>query len=124
MTEGERFVEEIPRKTRFYDRNERRTYELTRAVAARLVDDPSLLQRGLSYMDRHMKDDPSQASFYATWLALLRRDAKVVARLLLEDTPNGALLRDTQPVFCVLPTEDREKVLARARVDDAEIVVR
>ena len=47
MTRGEQFVEALPGKLRFYDRNERRSYELTRAVAARLVDDPGLVQQGL-----------------------------------------------------------------------------
>jgi hypothetical protein len=41
VTPGEQFVGSLPRKTRFYDRNERRSYELTRATAARLIDDPT-----------------------------------------------------------------------------------
>lgn len=46
MTEGERFVGLFPRKTDFHDRNKRRSYELTRRVAARLIDDPRLVANG------------------------------------------------------------------------------
>jgi len=119
MTDGERFIAELPRKTRFYDCSERRVYELTRAVAARLVDDPGLIGNALSYMERHMKDDPFQAQYYDMWRRILRLDVKEVVRALLEDTREGALLRETQPVFCILPLEEREKIVALARSDDA-----
>jgi len=115
LTRGEQFVESLPRKVRFYDRNERRTYELTRAVAARLIDDPSLLDRGLVHARRHMGGDASQSQSFIIWQELLQRDVGDVVRGLLEDTPRGALLRDTQPVFCVLPNELRRKIIMQAR---------
>src|SRR5205085_11842636 len=40
-----------------YDRNERRSYELTRVVAARLVDDPSLVKIGLDFVSRRARLD-------------------------------------------------------------------
>lgn len=116
MTRGEQFVESLPKKMRFYDRNERRSYELTRAVAARLVDDPALMRNGLAHATRHMRADTSQSQYFLMWQELLQHDVDVVVRHLLEDTPRGALLRDTQPVFCVLPPEVRQEIIARARV--------
>lgn len=115
MTRGEQFVESIPRKTRFYDRSERRSYELSRVVAARLIDEPSLVENGRDYAMRHMSTDPAQSEYFRMWDALLRRDAAEIVRSLLEDTPRGALLRDTQPVFCVLSPEVRQEIAARAR---------
>jgi hypothetical protein len=123
MTDGERFVDQLPRKRRFYDRNERRSYEMTRAVAARLIDVPDLVRNGLSYMERHMRDDPTQSRPYAIWRDLLRRDVVQIVRRLLEDSPDGAFLRDTQPVFYVFAPKEREGIAARARVNDAEIMV-
>jgi hypothetical protein len=114
MTDGERFVDRLPRKKRFYDRHEHRTYEMTRAVAARLIDAPDLVHNARSYMERHMKDDPSQSRQYAVWQNLLRRDVQEIVRLLLEDSSNGAFLRDTQPVFFVFPLNDRKRILSRA----------
>jgi len=114
MTDGARFVERLPRKTRFYDRHERRTYEMTCAIAARRIDAPDLVQNASSFMERHMKDDPSQSQQYAVWRNLLRRDVEEIVRLLLEDSSDGAFLRDTQPVFCVLPLEDRKRILSSA----------
>jgi hypothetical protein len=115
LTPGEQFVDALPRKLRFYDRNERRSYELTRAVAARLIDDASLVQQGLAHAKRHMDSDACQARYFEMWEHLLKEDARAIARQLLEDTPRGALLRDTQPVFCVLPQEVRQEIILRAR---------
>ena len=123
MTHGERFVDRLPRKTRFYDRHEHRTYEMTRAVAARLIDAPDLVHNALSYMDRHMRDDPSQSRQYGIWQNLLRRDVKEIVRLLLEDSSNGAFLRDTQPIFYVFSLDDRQRILSRSMSQDAEISV-
>ena len=115
MTRGEQFVEALPPKMRFYDRNERRSYEVTRAVAARLIDDPSLIQKGLAHMQRHMSGDAAQSRYVVMWENLLRSEVRDLVRELLEDTPRGALLRDTQPVFCVLPAEVRQEIMLRAR---------
>ncbi len=114
MTDGERFVDQLRGKTRFYDRHERRTYEMTRAVAARLIDAPDFVRNALAYIERHMKDDPAQSRQYAVWRRLLRREVEEIARLLLEDSPNGAFLRDTQPVFHVFPLDDRKRILSPA----------
>ena len=115
MTPGEQFIASLPAKTQFYDRNERRSYELTRVVAARLIDDPSLVSNGLAHARRHVGADASQSRYFKMWDELLRGDVADIARQLLEDTPRGALLRDTQPVFCVLPPEVRQEVIVRAR---------
>jgi hypothetical protein len=115
LTPGEQFVAALPRKLRFYDRNERRSYELTRAVAARLVGDPDLVQQGLAHARRHMGSDASQARYFEVWEQLLKEDARAIARQLVEDTPRGAVLRDTQPVFCVLPPDLRQEIILRAR---------
>jgi hypothetical protein len=123
MTDGERFVDRLPRKTRFYDRHERRTYEMTRAVAIRLIDAPELVHNAFSYMERHMKDDPTQSRQYALWRNLLRRDVEQIVRSLLEDSSNGAFLRDTQPVFYVFPLDDRKRILSRATENEAEVSV-
>ena len=109
------FIEALPKKVRFYDRNERRSYELTRVVAARLVDDPSLVKTGLDFVRRHMSGDSTQSQYRDMWEELLRQHVREIARQLLEDTPRGELLRDTQPVFCVLPSNIRKEIVARAR---------
>ena len=121
MTEGERFVGSLPMKTDFHDRSKRRSYAFTRAVATRLVDDPRLIGNGRSYLERHMRDDPRQSRYYAMWRDLLDQDVTVVVRRLLEDTPDGDLLRDTQPVFVVLPPGDRVGLgVGRTRPSDGE----
>ena len=115
LTFGEQFVEALPKKSRFYDRNERRQYEMTRAVAAHLIDDPTLLRNGLAFVRHHMSGDAAQSQYFAIWEDLLRADVSDIVRSLLEDSARGSLLRDTQPVFLVLPLEVRQEVIVRAR---------
>lgn len=115
MTRGEQFVHSLPRKTRFYDRNERRSYALTCAVAARLIDDPALVRNGLVHAQRHMAADQRQTDYFAMWQRLLQRDVQEIVRSLLADTADGALLRDTQPVFVVLPDEVRRQIIVAER---------
>jgi hypothetical protein len=115
LTRGEQFVETLPKKTRFYDRSERRHYEITRAVAARLVDDPALVENGRAFARRHMSGDAAQSQYFHMWEKLLRAEVGDIVQSLLEDSPRGALLRDTQPVFFVLPPEIRQQVIVLAR---------
>jgi hypothetical protein len=123
LTPGEQFVDSLPKKTRFYDRNERRSYELTREIAARLVDDPSLLKNGLAYAKRHMSSASFPPRYLAMWEEYLRQDITSIVRGLLEDSPRGALLRDTQPVFCILPPDVRQSVIKRARSEGVTVDV-
>jgi hypothetical protein len=84
-------------------------------VAARLIDDPSLVRNGRAYAQRHMATDRAQADYFAMWQTLLQRDVQEIVRCLLEDTPHGALLRDTQPVFVVLPDDVRRQIIVAER---------
>ncbi len=111
MTEGERFVGSVPRKADFHDRNKHRSYELTRQVAARLIDDPGLVANGRSYLERLVRPDPAQAHAYTLWADLLNQDVGQIVRQMLEDSPKGDLLRDTQPVFTVVSPEERIEML-------------
>lgn len=109
MTEGERFVGDLPVKMDFHDRSRRRSYDVTRRVAIRLVDDPALVKNGRTYLERCVRPDPAQARYYAMWSDLLRHDVRQIVRRMLADTPEGDLLRDTQPVFVVIPPEERRQ---------------
>jgi hypothetical protein len=88
---------------------------MTRAVAARLIDDPALVENGRAFARRHMSGDAAQSQYFNMWETLLRAEVGDIVRNLLEDSSRGALLRDTQPVFLVLPPEIRQQVIVRAR---------
>jgi hypothetical protein len=115
MRESEAFIRSLPLKRRFHDRNERRRYEIALVIAAKLIDDPTIRQNGLDYIDRHMGEGDARPDYRALWLELIARDPKDIARQLLADTDRGALLRDTSPVFYVLSAAERDAALARAR---------
>jgi hypothetical protein len=107
-------------KRQFYDRNERRRYEIALVTAAKLIDDPATLKHGWAYMEQHMRGDPTQARYYAMWTDMISRDPKEIVREFLADTDHGALLRETSPVFYVLEGAEREQALARARDEHQE----
>ncbi|MDO8377423.1 MAG: hypothetical protein Q7T09_00400 [Phenylobacterium sp.] len=106
MTRGEQFVESLRLKHDFYDRHERRSYLRMVEVAKRIVDQPSLLRAGDAFLERFARSDPQQATAYATWKRTLTLSAEEVARQLLEDSDRGANLRDTAPVFVVVPRDE------------------
>lgn len=115
MTEGERFVSSLPVKRGFHDLSKRRSYDVTRRVAAHLIDDPALVENGRAYLERHVRPDPAQARYYELWMDLLCQDVRQIARQMLADTSQGDLLRDTQPVFLVIPPEERAQRRMAAR---------
>lgn len=121
MTEGERFVSAFARKSTFHDPNKRRSYELTRRVAARLIDDPSLVANGRAYLERLIRADPGQARDYALRVDLLGRDIRQMVSQMPEDSPRGDLLRERQPVFVVVAPHERMGMdrPAGLRIDDA-----
>ena len=47
----------------------------------------------------------AQAHAYSLWNALLDQDISQIVRQMLEDSPKGELLRDTQPVFTVISSQ-------------------
>jgi hypothetical protein len=115
MTKGERFLASLPLKTNFYDRYEKRSYLAAREVARRILNEPSLLEAGREYLERFMRSDPHQALHYELWNRLLRLPPEEIVWRLLEDSERGALLRDTYPVFVVLPQEARAELIEAAR---------
>jgi hypothetical protein len=115
MRESKDFIQSLPLKRRFHDRNERRRYEIALVTASKLIEDPATLKHGAEYMERHMSGDATQARYYALWKELISRDPKELVREFLADTDRGALLRETSPVFYVLAGAEREQAMARAR---------
>jgi hypothetical protein len=124
MREGESFVQGLPRLTRFYDRSKFWAYELARLTAAKLIDNPSLIEDGRVFIDRHIRPDPHQAIYFKMWLDILGKDVREISRLILEDSPHGEWLRDTMPIFYVPTPEERQSAMSRSyNSDEIEITV-
>lgn len=100
---------------KYRDANKARSYELARVVAAKLIENPSLIEEGRRYLQRHVRHDPAQRAHYELWLRILRLNAAEIAARLLADTPEGELLRDTRPVFYVPSHAERAEAFERAR---------
>ena len=114
MTRGQRLIGSLPLKTSFYDSHERRSYVRLTEVAARIVDDNALIGRGRDFLDRFVRDDPHQAAAYQAWVELLRAPAESIARELLADSPRGAALRDSAPVFVAFSAAQAQELWRRS----------
>ncbi len=114
MTRGDQLLRSVPLKDHFYDAHERRSYLRAVEVAKRIVDDPSVLQRGRKFLDRFVRNDPYQRPSYELWTRTLQLPPEDIARRLLEDSQSGQALRDSAPVFAVI-SEDEAKRLWRDR---------
>jgi hypothetical protein len=113
MTQGERLVRSLPLKTSFYDMHERRAYFRMVEVAARIVDDNALIDRGRAFLERFVRDDPHQAVAYRVWTELLQASAETIARELLADNARGASLRETAPVFVAFSATQAKEIWRR-----------
>lgn len=102
-----------------YDRNKERSYEVTRIIAAKLVENPTLIEEGRKYLERHVKDQPGQRWRYELWTGILQLSANEIASRLLADSAEGQLLRDTRPVFYVPSNAERQAM--RDRVGGASL---
>ena len=68
-------------------------------MARRIVADPSLIADARQFVAARMLPDPHQRRYAQMWQELLSRPPAEIATALLEDTPRGALLRETRPAF-------------------------
>jgi hypothetical protein len=114
VTRGQHLVKSLPLKTSFYDSHERRSYVRMMEVAARIVDDSSLTNRGRDFLERFVRDDPHQAVAYRAWVELLRGPPETIARELLADSPRGAALRDSAPVFVAFSAAQAKELWRRS----------
>jgi hypothetical protein len=105
MELAEALVASVPLKTDFYDRHERRAYLRAVEIAKRIVEDPKIIANAAAYLERHVRPDPHQRGVYDTWKVLLTREPGFIARSMLEDSDQGAELRNSAPVFVVLRGE-------------------
>ena len=93
-------------KRDFRDAYERRSYLRAYLLGQRLLAEPALISRGRAYLDRFVRDDPRQRRIYAMWLKALDLPVDQLVGQLLADNSHGAELRETAPVFVVIPAED------------------
>ena len=93
-------------KQDFRDAYERRAYLRACLLGQRLLENPALLARGRAFLDRFVKDDPRQRRIYAMWTDTLRLPVEELVRRLLADDARGAALRETAPVFVVIPADE------------------
>jgi hypothetical protein len=110
---GEGLDGKIRLKREFRDSYDFRAYARALLLAKRLLERPELVGRGRSYLERHVKADPHQARIYKLWTEALELPLNELVDRFLTDDERGAALRETAPVFVVIPPED-VRALARS----------
>jgi hypothetical protein len=66
-----------------------------------------------------MATDPRMAEYYALWREVIERPVDEICDRLLADTAEGEALRDSCPVFTVLPQELRMRLARGGGFDEA-----
>jgi len=97
--------DDFPIKRRFRDRYELRSYVRLALLAEKLMNHPELISRGSAYLERFTKNDPRQLRTYQVWTDLLRLPVPELVSALLADDERGAWMRETSPVFVVIPPQ-------------------
>jgi hypothetical protein len=93
-------------KQEFRDFHERRGYLRAFLLGRRLMENPALLAQGRVFLDRFVKGDPRQRQTYAMWSEALKLPIDKLVTELLADDDRGAALRETAPVFVVIPADE------------------
>jgi len=93
-------------KQEFRDAYERRAYLRAYLLGQRLLANPALLDRGRAFLDRFIKTDPRQHRTYVMWTDALALPVDKLVTEMLADNSRGAALRETAPVFAVIPAEE------------------
>ncbi len=96
-----------------HDAHQRRAWLRTAEIARRIVEEPELVTGAQRFIEKFVRDDPHQVSAYRVWSGLLRRPPAQIAAALLEDSPHGAELRETAPVFVAFSREELRDIWAR-----------
>jgi hypothetical protein len=94
-------------------------HALLREVCERLRRDPALVANGRRYIERFMAPDPRMAEYYALWREVIELPVDTICDRLRAETPEGEALRDSCPVFTVLPQELRMRLARGVGLDEA-----
>jgi hypothetical protein len=100
-------VERLVRTKRtFRDAHERRRYCRTVLTVTRLLANPDLVGAGRNYLEQFVRDDPRQRRVYRLWDQIIQLPVEQIALRLLADDAQGEALRESAPVFTVIPPQE------------------
>ena len=94
-------------------RQDRRSLELHRAVAAKLRDHPELLAIAHDNLDRWSKMNSRTQPYWDTWREMLKLPLEQLLDVMLEDSERMTALRHTSPFAGILTPAERWAVLDR-----------
>ena len=91
--------------------------EMGRRVAARLGEQPALLQIARDNLARWLRqnDAPALIRCYREWMAILERPLGEICQILCADTEEGRRLRQNSPFAGVLPPSEVWSIKAAIR---------
>jgi len=82
-------------------------------VAVKLVNDPALIERARSRLEKLRGTNPSARRYHARWAELLGGPREALLRTLSEDSEAAAELRKESPFTTLLEPRERARVLRR-----------
>lgn len=120
--EEEAEPEEPDRSSRAHEELDRRALEYGRAVANRLAQDPTLLERARRFIDRRIdRASASERDELREWALLLESmSVPRLRELLVSESERAERLRQTLPFLEVLTDEERDEIRSRIGSSDNE----
>lgn len=114
--------EERDRAWRTHEEVDQQALEFGRAIADRLADDPTLLERAKRFIDRRIHQaSVTEREELREWALLLQSMSLPRLReFLVSDSERAERLRQTLPFVEVLTSEERDEIRSRARSTDDE----
>jgi hypothetical protein len=95
-------------------RNEVKALALHRWLAARLVEDPSLVGLAKRRVMRLETSNPAGAAYYREWRALLDGPLEGLLAVLVDPSEHGCALRQESPFVDLVDQKERARVLRAA----------
>ena len=108
----ERHPDRSVNRSRSHEDLDRRALELARAVADRLSEDPTLIERAQRYVTRRLgRSSPRERQTYEEWDRVLRTmSISRLKRFLVEHSERATRLRQSLPFVDALSKGDRESL--------------
>lgn len=85
---------------------------LSRAVAAHIARDPSLLSAGAQEIDARWDNDISARFWFVRWRKVIASGPESAMQVLTALDPESLSMQNMSPFLCLLPMDERNQVVA------------
>lgn len=98
-----------------YQNSDYRSLELHRMVAAKLKENPCLVNTALENIERWKKQNNFPQLYLDDWLDVINQGAEPLLEFLVSETDEAQRLRSSSPFVGIISQEERDDIFKRFR---------